>query len=286
MTEPPRGFDPSRGSRHRAPGDRDARARQRAGWRALRAAPRISTLAGDNHVAREASSPAGAGSADLRRATWWAPGDLSGLLHTHSRPAGPRGSATGPAIVGVTGGCGPNGEVRRGPSSFHEPLTVLATSRALQVARVIAGLLAACTIAAVLAAVVHDDIVVSADLGCRGRSWNELITRKREEKGGVIARACTPGLISALSSRPATSPAEAACDSAYYPLTTDAEYAAIMSACHLAARPATGERGFMLRSTRAWRDCAAAVPALQFCARDVWLISLGTTLLAIVLVLA
>ncbi len=163
---------------------------------------------------------------------------------------------------------------------------VLARSRALRVSGGIAGLVAVCTVAGVVAAAIHDDVVVSADLDCRGRSWNELSTRKREEKRAVIARACTPALISALSSRPPRSPQENACDSAYYPVTTDAEYAAILSACHLTARPTPEGRGLMLASTRAWRDCAASVPALQLCARDAWLILFGATLLVFALVAA
>ncbi len=160
---------------------------------------------------------------------------------------------------------------------------VRARPSAFQVTVVIAGLVAVCTVAGVLAAAIHDDVVVSADLDCRGRSWNELITRKRDEKKAAIARVCTPELISALSSRLPTSPEEKACDSAYYPLTTNDEYAAIMSACHLTARPATGGSGFMLLSRRAWRDCAATVPGLEFCARDAWVILLGATPLLLVL---
>jgi hypothetical protein len=148
------------------------------------------------------------------------------------------------------------------------------------VVRGVAAVAAACLLVGVPVAIVHDRSVVKADLECRGRKWNELREARRQRNREAIARACTPELISALSSRPPKSPQEAACDALYYPPTTDAEDAALTSGCNLQKR-SLPNGGFMLYSTRAWRSCAAATPALKVCSRDDWPFLLGIALLVL-----
>lgn len=146
--------------------------------------------------------------------------------------------------------------------------------RQYRAVRAIAAVVAVGTLVGVPAAIIHDGVVVKTDVECRGKQWNDLTARLREGNRDAIARACTPELISALSSRLAKSPTESACESLYYHQTTDAENAAILSSCHLTERPVpTG--GFMYQSTRAWRACAAATPGPEVCARDAWLLVLG-----------
>ena len=170
------------------------------------------------------------------------------------------------------------------PRTFKEAaMNPLRRRRLYQSARAIAAFVAVCTLVSVPVAVIHDGAVVKADIACRGRVWNELSVRRREENGGAIGHACTPALISALSSRAARSAEEKSCESVYYPQTTDTENGAILSSCHLTTRRVPEIGGFMLLSTRAWRACAAATPGLEVCARDVWLLLLGVSPLLIVL---